>query len=964
MVKRIGLSLLALLILLTPAATALETTVGDIPVPEQTTTVTEPETEAVSVGELPDYYTYLKAQGTNKPLVTLTTVPSAGTGAAYPASAEGRDGVVILSEDNAEAHFAVTVGEAGLYNLQMTYRLLMENTLNATFDVHVDGKLLHKSTQMLAFPRRFVNESGIRQDANGNDRVPTQTEVKEWNTWIVDDGNVESGGGLRFWLEAGSHTITLKTALGGVAVTELTVFNPADAISYEEYLSLHTGKADNVAADTFKEFEAAEYTAVSDSVINPTYDRSSVATQPNDPSKLKLNTIGQSNWNKAGQWIEWKLDVPEDGWYEIGMRVRQNVLRGAFSTRKVWIDDQLLFDELSDIQFPYKLGWYVTTLKNGEGESYRFYLEKGIHTLRMEATQGVVAESITEMENLTLELNNLYRNIIMVTGASIDSYRDYMLEQQVPDLLGRLTSIRDRLQKQMDVLAGLGIGKGSEAVVVDKLIYQIDSFIENPDSIPARLGDFLSNISSMSSWAMSFVNQPLEVDYIYVKAPGVEDPEAGASFWNQLVFRVQALIASFVEDYTSIAGTGGEVEATKSIRVWVALGRDQGQIVKDLTESRFTPESGVSVQLSLMQAGLNEAIAAGRGPDVALFTGDVVNLASREALEDLSECEGFDEVVSRFTKDALVPFTYQSGVYAMPMEQTSLMMFYRTDILEELGLSAPTTWDEFTYVLAILQKNRLTAGLYAGTSTAGDTSIFEIMLYQKGGSLFNEDLSATVLDNELCHQAFKQWTDYYVEYSLPTEFDFYNRFRSGEMPLGIQGQGMYATLRLAAPELDGLWEMAPVPQTVDENGNVSDVTVGGVTPAIVLKGADVQTCFDYLNWLTTTEIQVAYGQEVENVLGLGARYNSANMEAVAQLNWTKEESALLISQLEKSYIRPAIPASYYINRNLTNAFRKVVISGYTPREALLSYNKIINSEITRKNNELAARAEKNQGKED
>ena len=964
MVKRIGLSLLALLILLTPAAAALETTVGDTSAPEPSANAAGSETKEVSVSELPDYYTYLKEQGADKPLASLDTVPSAGAGSLYPAVVEGCENAVLLSEDNAEATFTVEVGQAGLYTFQLTYCLLMNNTLNATFDLYIDGRLPHKSAHMLAFPRRFVNASGIRQDANGNDRVPEQTEVKDWNIWIVDDGNVESGSGLCFWLDAGSHEITLKTALGGVAMAGLTVQNRSGAVSYEEYLTLHSGKEDNTPSDYFRVQEAAEYTAVSDSVINPTYDRSSVATQPNDPSKLRLNTIGQSNWNKAGQWIEWELEVPADGWYEIGMRVRQNELRGAFSTRTVWLNNELLFSDMNDVRFPYKPGWYITTLKNTEGEPCRFYLEKGSYTLRMEATQGAVAESVTELENLTLELNTLYRNIIMVTGTSIDTYRDYMLEQQVPDLLGRLTSIRNRLQTQLEVLAALGIGKGSEAVVVDKLIYQIDSFIENPDTIPARLGDFLSNISSMSSWAMSFVNQPLEVDYIYVKAPGVKDPAAGAGFWNQLVFRIQALIASFVEDYTSIAGTGGEVEAAKSIRVWVALGRDQGQIIKDLTESRFTPDSGVSVQLSLMQTGLNEAIAAGRGPDVALFTGDVVNLASREALEDLSECEGFDEVVSRFTGNALVPFTYQSGIYAIPMEQTVLMMFYRSDILEELGLTVPATWEEFTHVLAILQKNRLTAGLYAGTSTAGDPSIFEMLLYQQGGSLFNGDLSATVLDSELCHQAFKQWTDYYVEYGLPTEFDFYNRFRSGEMPLGIQGQAMYATLRLAAPELDGLWEMAPVPQTVDKNGNMSDVTIGGVSPAIVLKGADVQTCFDYLNWLTTTEIQVAYGQDVENVLGLGARYNSANTEAVAQLNWTKAESALLISQLKKSCIRPAIPASYYINRNLTNAFRKVIISGYTPREALLSYNKIINSEITRKNNELAARAAKNQGKED
>lgn len=50
------------------------------------------------------------------------------------------------------------------------------------------------------------------------------------------------------------------------------------------------------------------------------------------------------------------------------------------------------------------------------------------------------------------------------------------------------------------------------------------------------------------------VNQPLEIDYIYVKSPGVEEPKAGAGFWKQLAFRIEALAASFVEDYSDIAG--------------------------------------------------------------------------------------------------------------------------------------------------------------------------------------------------------------------------------------------------------------------------------------------------------------------------------------------------------------------------------------------------------------------------
>ncbi len=967
MVKRLFLLCMALLIAGAPLSGAampddgtivLENPLGGS-LPEDSAGAAETDGPAADAPQ-DKYYAFLETYASAKrPETAAVAQPSPradADGIDYSAAVQGESGAVRFVKDNASADWIVTVQDAGLYAIRIEYLLQMENTLNARFDIQINGAYQHQSSQLLQFPRRFRNETGIQQDSRGNDRRPVKTEIRQWESWIVNDPEVQTEGGLLFYLNAGVNTITIQAALGGTAIRELAVVNEEPAPDYEAYRQENDAKPDNAPAGYYWVRQAEDTGDTSDSVLYPTYDRSSAATQPSDPAKLRLNTIGQSNWNRSGQWIEWEIEVPADGYYEIGMRVRQSELRGFFSTRRISIltdgKEQTLFRELDNVQFPYSLNWYVTTL----GDGYQFYLTKGRHTLRMEAAPGDVAESVSELETLTLELNTLYRNIIMVTGLTVDAYRDYMLEQQIPDLIPRLTDIRDRLEAQMHALAAIGVKGGSDAVVLEKLIYQIDSFIEAPRTIPARLEDFLSNISSMSSWALSMVNQPLEIDYIYVKSPGVDEPKAGAGFWKQLAFRIEALAASFVEDYSDIAGAGDAAAVTETIDVWVALGRDQGQIIKDLTENRFTPETGIAIRLSLMQTGLNEAIAAGRGPDVALFTGDVVNLASREALADFTQYERYSEVAARFNPNALTPYRYKEGVYALPLEQNVQMMFYRTDIFEELGLEPPKTWDDFDHVLTILQKNRLTVGLYAGTSVAGDISIFEMLLYQSGGSLFNADLSAAILDDETCYKAFKQWTDYYVKYGLLTEFNFYNRFRSGEMPLGIQLQNMYATLRLAAPELDGLWEMVPVPQTLLPDGSLSDVTVGGVTPAIVLKNDKEEACFRYLDWFTSTDTQVSYGQEVENILGLGARYNSANLEAVQKLNWTAEESRLLLSQMEKTYITPAIPASYYINRNLTNAFRKVVINGYTPRESLLSYNKIINSEITRKNNELERRA--------
>lgn len=49
------------------------------------------------------------------------------------------------------------------------------------------------------------------------------------------------------------------------------------------------------------------------------------------------------------------------------------------------------------------------------------------------------------------------------------------------------------------------------------------------------------------------------------------------------------------------------------------------------------------------------------------------------------------------------------------------------------------------------------------------------------------------------------WTRFYTDYSFPLTYDFYNRFRTGEMPLGLAPYSMYNTLSALAPELDGLW---------------------------------------------------------------------------------------------------------------------------------------------------------------
>lgn len=84
-----------------------------------------------------------------------------------------------------------------------------------------------------------------------------------------------------------------------------------------------------------------------------------------------------------------------------------------------------------------------------------------------------------------------------------------------------------------------------------------------------------------------------------------------------------------------------------------------------------------------------------------------------------------------------------------------------------------------------------------------------MLLMQNGGAVYNEALTATRLTEQAAVDAFTQWTEFYIKHSLPLTFDFFNRFRTGEMPIGIAAYTTYNQLTAAAPEIAGLWAMAP-----------------------------------------------------------------------------------------------------------------------------------------------------------
>ncbi|MBW7461034.1 extracellular solute-binding protein, partial [Paenibacillus sepulcri] len=239
----------------------------------------------------------------------------------------------------------------------------------------------------------------------------------------------------------------------------------------------------------------------------------------------------------------------------------------------------------------------------------------------------------------------------------------------------------------------------------------------------------------------------------------------------------------------------------------------------------------------------------------------------------LSGFSDFEQVREQFDESAMVPYEYNGSYYALPEQQTFPMLFYRTDILEnELHLAVPQTWEDVYGMLPTLQKHNLQFGLpqkpldslgndlvTTNIITLPPNPAMAMFLFQHGGEFYKDGGMASGLDSETAIQQFKQWTDFYVNYKIPIAADFANRFRTGEMPIGIVDYTMYNKLSVFAPEIKGLWSFAPVPGTAAGDGTIHREVGSGGSSAVMFKGTkNKEAAWAFMKWWTGTDTQVAF----------------------------------------------------------------------------------------------------------
>lgn len=968
--------------------------------PQTRKTTTEPYTDEISFeeadvsGEEEDYGTYLARHGEvtekntpDEPIVIEgAAFQETKDCSAYVRGYQGREACLYYDEPGGCVTWEFSVAEEGYYLLDIEYCPISGQGYDIVVDIALDGRVPFRNARNINLHRLFTDETYYGMDdnafqtsSNGDEIRPAMTELFTWMAQTVTDPLNQYTGGLYFYLEKGSHTFSLGVSEETAAFSRFIFHQEKEIPSYEETVGM-SGREDSHGI--LEKYEAEKSFEKNHITLFATYDNSSVSITPASPEHVRYNTIGKNTWKNAGQEIRWEFEVPEDGYYYLAFKVKQNTKNNAYSTRQIMIDGSIPCQEAAAQKFPYSSRWYIKTMENEAGEPLKVYLTKGRHVLGMRASMDEeMASLLRNLTTVTSELQGWYREIIKVTGfnadatrQTVDLNRDFELEKNIPGLMEGLTSCRQELDAAYEQVGQIQGISTSSASILKELSTLLDGFLKHPRKIPKRLETYRSDVSTLATWTIDMQDQPLTMDNFYVFSPDVSleqvSDEAFQGFFAQTAYRFRLFLHSFQSSATSIGGSegagGDHTEETDpaacTLRIWISTaditttgassGRDQAILLKRLIDENFTGSTGIRAEISLVSGSdtLVQAVLAGEGPDCALFTSvdTPVNLAMRGMLLELSQFEGCEEVLSEFTESAVTPFYYKDGLYAFPETQNFNVIFYRTDVYEELGLTPPKTWEEFYKQIVELSNHNYMVGVPQNQNT------FETFLYQYGTTFFTQDLSRSTFDTAQALEAFTSWTDLYTKYSLPLTFDFFNRFRSGEMAMAIMPYNQVNYLYSAAPELDGLWGMAVIPKTVREDGTESAVETSTSTGCIALGNTShPQEAYDFLKWWVSAETQAAFGNQVEQNLGIAARYGTANLKAFEQLPWIPEQADVIRRQREQTVAIEQIPGSYYIARNLSFAFRAVVYNKANTRETLYRYNIEINKELARKQQEFS-----------
>ena len=161
------------------------------------------------------------------------------------------------------------------------------------------------------------------------------------------------------------------------------------------------------------------------------------------------------------------------------------------------------------------------------------------------------------------------------------------------------------------------------------------------------------------------------------------------------------------------------------------------------------------------------AVAAGAGPDMLFAIPDFAPI-----LKEIGALASVEEFVTEldgkhdFVDSAVEAYSYDGGVWAVPLYNMTIHLWYRPSVLEAAGVAVPTTWEEWRAAAeALTADGQYGMGLPANRQLYTDQTVYSVMMNGGASEIYDADGSLR-FDNPETVAAYAFY-DSMMEFSPP-----------------------------------------------------------------------------------------------------------------------------------------------------------------------------------------------------
>jgi len=379
------------------------------------------------------------------------------------------------------------------------------------------------------------------------------------------------------------------------------------------------------------------------------------------------------------------------------------------------------------------------------------------------------------------------------------------------------------------------------------------------------------------------------------------------------------------------------ISSAQNLTFWHYWDGANGQVLQSLIDRYQEENPGVTIEAVFTPGGeltakLQTAIAGRQTPTMAIA--DLVAmplLTGSGALAPLNDYIATSELdMKDYFEGPLVYGMHEGQRYSLPVSASNLGLFWNKELFEQAGLdpnTPPRTWDELVEFSETIKEETGKWGFELFTQGGEGTSWqWQVYLWEGGGDVLTDDLSAPAFNSEAGREALRFWVDLVHEHGVsPLE------------PWGLFGRGE------AAMVMDGSWMTQFFPMQVSfELGSATFPIPADGQPATNMGGEQVfifegdeeakQAAWDFIEWFSSTPVQVEWDK------GTGfmpIKQSVANDPAYTA--WVKNARPLLmpfVEAMQHAHARPPVERYPQISDTLAKYIIEALYQRMEPAAAL------------------------------